>query len=822
MMAYSVNQIIKPLKAKIIQNNQNLVRYLLTDSRTMVSPGESIFFALVGERNDGHTFIPELYQRGVRNFVVSEYPANFDTFSEANFFIVKDTLEALQLVAAYHRRKFLNPVVAITGSNGKTIVKEWIYQTLQGDRKVIRSPKSYNSQIGVPLSVWLLDDEYDIALIEAGISKPAEMDKLEKIIQPEIGIFTNIGEAHQENFKDIEQKVNEKLKLFKGCKTLIYCRDHKIIDNQVKKVLNPDITSFFTWAETKDADLRITKINNCGNATTTITGIFESREIEICIPFTDRASTENAIDVWAFLLYMKYDNAYIKDKIKNLSQVAMRLELKHGINHCTIINDSYNSDLISLSIALDFLNQQQQHVNKTLILSDILQSGKSDEDLYKEVAELVHKKKIQRIIGIGKGISAHSKLFSITRQFFPSTDAFIAAFSREEFNEEAILIKGSRNFGFERISHLLEQKAHRTALEIDMNALVHNLNYFRSLLKPSTKMMVMVKAFSYGSGTYEIANLLQYQRTDYLAVAFADEGIGLRNAGISMPIMVLNPEINTYDLLIDYRLEPQIYSFSAITRFNEALSRKGIQSYPVHIKLDTGMHRLGFMEDETTQLIEALKQNERLKIRSTFTHLAGSDEPMHDAFTHEQIQCFTRMSDKLVKAFDYSILRHILNSAGIERFPEAQFDMVRLGIGIYGISAIDQSKVRNIGTLKSTISQIKKIKTGETIGYGRHGIAKKETTIAIVPIGYADGLNRKLSNGVGKFLINGKFAPIIGNICMDLCMVDISDIEAEEGDDVIVFGNRFTITDMANVLGTIPYEILTNVSSRVKRIYFQE
>ncbi|MDP4273326.1 MAG: bifunctional UDP-N-acetylmuramoyl-tripeptide:D-alanyl-D-alanine ligase/alanine racemase [Bacteroidota bacterium] len=821
MLIYTIAEIAKIVKGKLIQNQPGNVKYLLTDSRLVASPSDTLFFALVSKRRNGHDFIQELYKKGVCNFVVSELPESFDKYPLANFVLVPDTLVALQQLCTFHRRKFHYPVVGITGSNGKTIVKEWIFQVLEGAKRMVRSPKSYNSQIGVPLSVWLLDTDYDLAVIEAGISQKGEMEKLHEIIVPEVGIFTNIGPAHQENFSSYDEKIDEKLKLFRNCKILIYCKDQQEIDKRIKADADLKNTRLFTWSQKEKADLSIKSINT-GDTFTEIKAVFEGEVVDITIPFTDKGSIENAINVWAFALYFRLQNNFIREKMKVLAPVAMRLEMKHGINHCTIINDSYNSDLISLGIALDFLNQQRQHVKHTLILSDILQSGREERELYAEVSELLRMKKISRFIGIGKALSKNQDLFKMDKEFFEDTHEFLLHFANDHFKDEAILLKGSRSFEFERISHVLEQKAHRTALEINLNAMVHNLNYFRSKLKPETKMTVMVKAFSYGSGSYEIANMLQYQRVDYLAVAFADEGISLRDAGITVPILVMNPEVTSYDLMIDYKLEPQIYGFTAIKEFNEAVVRKGLDSFPIHVKLDTGMHRLGFMEEEIDKLIESLKLAKNVHVQSIFSHLAGADEEKHDEFTRSQIACFDRMSSKIMKAFDYTIIRHILNSAGIERFPEAQFDMVRLGIGIYGISAVDQTKVRNVSTLRSTISQIKTVPGGETVGYGRKGKTTRDTKIAIVPIGYADGLNRKLSNGVGKFLVNGKFAPLIGNICMDLCMIDITGIEAEEGDDVIVFGETYTITDVASLLGTIPYEILTGVSSRVKRVYYQE
>ncbi len=560
---------------------------------------------------------------------------------------------------------------------------------------------------------------------------------------------------------------------------------------------------------------------------TEIQGVYKNNFIRIVIPFTDEASIENAIHCWALLLYLGYQNELIAKRMRLLSPVAMRLELKEGINNCSIINDSYNSDLGSLAIALDFLNQQKQHPKKTIILSDILQSGQNEEMLYKEVAELIHKKGISRLIGIGEGISGQAHQFNIEKQFYRSTAEFLQQFNNSIFRDETILLKGARAFGFEDISKIIQQKAHETVLEINLNAIVHNLNYFKSKIKADTKIMAMVKAFSYGSGSFEIANILQFHRVDYLAVAYADEGIELRKAGITMPIMVMNPEEQSYDAMIQYNLEPEIYSFRVLSLFEETLKRSernNLQPVPIHIKLDTGMHRLGFDEDEMNELIVRIKNNKHLTIKSVFSHLAASDEPEHDDFTWSQIKKFTVMSEKIMSHFSYPILKHILNSAGISRFPDAQFEMVRLGIGLYGIgaNATEQGQLQNVSTLKTSISQIKNIPYNETIGYSRKGLATRDMQIATVPIGYADGLNRKLSNGAGKMMVKGKAAPIVGNVCMDMCMIDITDIKANENDEVIIFGDSNPITEVAKDIGTIPYEVLTNVSRRVKRVYYQE
>jgi alanine racemase len=820
MPAYSIKQITDIVRGKLQGNTDAVIKNLLTDSRNVVYPANSLFFAIKGERHNGHAFIYDLYNLGVHAFVISDIPANISNYSNAAFIIVENVLQALQDLAAYHRSQFKRPVVAITGSNGKTIIKEWMYQAMHTDKHVMRSPKSYNSQIGVPLSLWNLEPDHNIAIIEAGISLPGEMEKLEAMIRPDIGIFTNIGEPHQENFSNYQEKCNEKMHLFKNCKVLIYCRDHTYISNALNSD-NYKHLKTITWSAKETADITVTSVK-VNNSFTSITGNYNRQKFDFSIPFTDDASLENSLHLITFLLFQGYAMNTIAEKLKNLTPVAMRLELKHGINNCTIINDSYNSDLGSLAIALDYLDHQKQSPKKTLILSDILQSGRPMGELYKEVKSLITHKKVNRFIGIGPELSKQHDLFDASSQFFESTNEFIAAFRKDIFLNETILLKGSRAFEFERILKLLEKRVHETVLEININALVHNLNYFRSKLKPGVKLVAMVKAFSYGSGSFEIANILQFQRVDYLAVAFADEGVALREAGITLPIMVMNPEKSSFDTIIRNKFEPEIFSFAVLQDFTEAVKKAGITQFPVHLKLDSGMHRLGFMESEIDNLIVLLKNQNSLKIQSIFSHLAGSDEEQFDNFTNEQIKVFRFNSDKIIQAFPYKIMRHILNSAGIERFPDAQFDMVRLGIGLYGISALDATNVKNISTLKTVILQTKEVDKDESVGYSRKFLAKKPTRIGILPIGYADGLHRCLGNGVGKLLVNGKFVPIIGNICMDMCMIDITDIKAEEGDEVIVFGDNNPITEIAKQMNTIPYEVLTSISPRVKRIYYQE
>ncbi len=825
--SYTMQEVLRIVKGSFLQsvNEEDAIIDLLTDSRRLLSPEGCLFFALVSKRNDGHRYIEELYNKGVRNFIVQCEPENQLLLSEANIILVKDTLNALQVLASAHRRKFSTEVIGITGSNGKTIVKEWLYQLMYEDKNIVRSPKSYNSQIGVPLSVWQMKEEHELAIFEAGVSEPDEMDHLQPIILPTLGIFTNLGHAHDENFINRNQKTGEKLKLFTKVEMLIYSADQKEMQEGIlKSGILKNIRSF-TWSRNEKADLLIKSVVHDTHFTT-ITAEYLGEIRQIVIPFIDEASVENSMHCWCTMILLDYDQETITRRMKLLQPVAMRLEMKEGINSCTIINDSYNSDIDSLSIALDFLIQQKQHRRKTVILSDILQSGRSDNYLYGEIAQLLELKHVDRIIGIGKSIGKQAAGFNMEKLFFTTTDEFLNKFPLSTFSNETILLKGARVFEFERISEALQQKTHETVLEINLNALVHNLNYYRSLLKPGVKLMAMVKAFSYGSGSFEIANMLQFHQVDYLTVAYADEGVELRTAGINLPIMVMNPDQESFDSIYKHCLEPEIYNFRTLRLLEESLAKLPVGQHiiGIHIKIDTGMHRLGFDPKEVDELIIHLKENPQIRINSVFSHLAGSDSPELDDFTAYQVRLFTEASRKICNAFDYPVLRHIDNTAGISRLPDAQFDMVRLGIGLYGIAPVadGQQNLQNVSTLKSSISQIKLIPANETVGYNRNWSNAKESTIGIVPIGYADGLSRSLGNGRGHLMVNGQVVPIVGNVCMDMCMIDITGIPVREGDEVLVFGKEMPITRLAEEMDSIPYEILTGISRRVKRIYFEE
>lgn len=802
------------------------VTELAIDSRKVQQPTRALFFAIRGEHHDGHRFIPELYDKGVRAFVCeSSFPANRAQYPGAVFLTAASPLFALQQVAAAHRAKFSCPVLGITGSNGKTIVKEWLHQLLSPDLRIVRSPKSYNSQVGVPLSVWAMAEEHEMAIFEAGISKVGEMGHLEPIIRPTIGILTNIGHAHDEGFRDLTEKTREKLALFSRCGTLIVCSNQQVVMNELVTFPFAERPRTFTWGRLEEDDLRITDAKHDSDKTS-VRAEFDERTVEVTIPFTDAASLENAMHCWAFMLLRGMDDAVIADRMLRLSPVEMRLEMKEGINGCAIINDYYNSDLRSIAIALDFLAQQRQHSRRTVILSDILQSGREAGNLYQEVAEMLRQRQMDRLIGIGPDISSQAHLFPPTSRFYADTEAFLHDLVHLTFRDETILLKGARPFCFEAISRRLEQKSHLTVLKIDLGAIVHNLNVVRGLLKPSTKVMAMVKAGGYGSGSAEIAHALEFHRVDYLAVAYVDEGVGLRKAGISLPIMVMSPEERSFDAMLRFALEPEIFSFRVLDELQSTIRQTGWDGPPVriHIKMNTGMNRLGFGKQDVSVLCDRLAADNRLHVASIFSHLAASEDAREDDFTRKQISLFEEMSTRLMDRLGHGIARHICNSFGILRFPEAQFDMVRLGIGLYGVAPDSPVThlLRNVSTLRSSISQLHWLNAGDTVGYGRMERVTAPMVTATIPIGYADGLNRKHGNRRGHVLVHGQRAPIIGNVCMDMVMVDVTDIPCQEGDEVVIFGEGYPITEFARNAETIPYEVLTGISGRVKRVYFQE
>lgn len=824
-MTYTIEKVATLIGAHRYGNADANIGFLLTDSRSLCFPEETLFFALKTERHDGHDYIPDLYRRGVRNFVVEQLPEDFEKqYGDANFLKVESSLIALQRLAERHRDEFDIPIVGITGSNGKTMVKEWLYQLISPDKVVARSPRSYNSQIGVPLSVWLLNEQSQVGLFEAGISQKGEMLALRDIIQPTIGVLTNLGAAHQENFSSMEEKCREKVTLFHDTKAIVYCAD----DDTVKNVI--DSLGYngerLAWSE-KDpsAPLYIYKVEKEGTFST-VSYAYKGVKATYQLPFIDDASVMNSITCTAVALLLGMDTATIAQRMARLEPVAMRLEVKQGQHGCTLINDSYNSDINSLDIALDFMNRRPDHKGRkrTLILSDIFQSGESPEALYGEVSELARKRGVEKFIGIGPQLVKYADVIKAPEKFFfTDCDSFIHSEVFHTLHDEVILLKGARQFGFDRLTDLMVQKVHETILEVNLSAVVANLNHYRSFMRPETKLVCMIKADAYGAGSVEIAKTLQDHRVDYLAVAVADEGATLRRNGITSNIMIMNPEMTAFKTMFDYDLEPEVYSFRLLDALVDAAQKEGITGFPVHIKLDTGMHRLGFdPEKDMDELIRRLKSQNAIIPRSVFSHFVGSDSDEFDDFSAHQFALFDKGSRQLQAAFTHKILRHIDNSAGIEHFPERQLDMCRLGLGLYGIDPRDNHILNNVSTLKTTILQLRNVPAGDTIGYSRRGRVTRDSVIAAIPIGYADGLNRHLGNERCYCLVNGKKAPYIGNICMDVAMIDVTGIDCKEGDSVEIFGDHLPVTVLSDTLDTIPYEVLTCISSRVKRVYFQD
>ncbi len=806
MLFSEFSALLSPLRQQLKKDRP--IDALVTDSRKPVIAGTSVFFAIKGERHDGHQFLDELYAMGLRQFVV-ETETDFSRFPEANLVQVPSTVRALQQLASNHRKKFNIPVVGITGSNGKTTIKEWLFQVLSPDCRVAKSPGSYNSQIGVPLSVWGLNAAHNLAVFEAGISTTGEMEKLREVIRPTIGIFTNVGTAHSEGFYSNKEKADEKARLFIGCDRTIYCKDHILVDEALRRIEVPT----WSWGFVKEADVQLESLGTHRFRVNWPKGSFELQ-----LPFSDSAMQENAFHVVAYLLYQGYVPVTIQERINTLHAVPMRLELKQGVHRSLLIDDSYNNDLAGLKISLDFLRSQQKH-RKVLILSDILQSGLEPDELMTRI-DMLLKSDITTFIGIGPVLSAHrDKLPEGT--FYQSTEEFLDKADLAEFADSVILIKGARPFQFERIARRLQRKAHGTVMEINLTAMVHNLNYFKSRLKPGIRVMAMVKAFAYGSSSEEVANLLQYHRVDYLGVAFADEGVELRKNNITIPIMVMNPSEESFDTLLQHHLEPEVYS---LRMFRNLIGFLNGRPCNVHLKLDTGMRRLGFQTEDLADLEKLLAKAGNVNVASMFSHLSGADEASHDAFSTQQANQFTAMADRLEKVLGYKPLRHLLNSPGILRFPDYQFDMVRLGIGLYGVDPTKEGAANLVPvvTLKTIVSQVKRLRPGDAVGYGRRGSVDKETTTATLAIGYADGFSRRMSNGLGKVLIHGKLAPVKGNVCMDMTMVDVTGIPVKEGDEAIIFGPGLPIQEVASWIETIPYEILTSTSDRVKRVFFAE
>ena len=823
-MTYNIDKVAALIGARRYGNKESKVGFLLTDSRSLCFPEETLFFALRSERNDGHRYIPELYRRGVCNFVVDHLPDNIDDYPDANFLRVVNTLAALQRLAERHREEYNIPIVGITGSNGKTMVKEWLYQVLSPDKYVTRSPRSYNSQVGVPLSLWLLDEHTEVGVFEAGISLPGEMRSLHDIIQPTIAVLTNLGAAHQENFDSMEAKCREKLTLFHDAKAVVYHADDGLVDRILDE--KHESGTRLSWSFTEGKATYWVQSVMKGDDHTTITMIDGTSTYQYTIPFIDDASVGNSIACYIVALYLGIKPKTLEERMGCLEPVAMRLEVKEGQHGCTLINDSYNSDINSIGIALDFMSRRPDHRGRrrTLILSDISSMENATDTVFQEISSLASTRGVEKFIGIGKALCDHSEVIAIgEKHFFPTVNAFIQSDVFQSLHDEVILLKGARRFGFDQITEILVQKVHETTLEVNLTALVKNLNWYRSFLKPTTKLVCMIKADGYGAGAVEIAKTLQDHRVDYLAVAVADEGATLRRNGITANIMVMNPEMTAFKTIFDYDLEPEIYSFRLLEALIKAAEKEGVTGHPVHIKLDTGMCRLGFNPcEDMPRLIDRLRHQNAVIPRSVFSHFVGSDSDGFDEFSTHQYQLFDEGSKQLQAAFSHKILRHIDNSAGIEHFPERQMDMCRLGIGLYGVNPRTNDIIHNVSSLKTTILQIRNVKAGETVGYSRKGIMERDSVIAAIPIGYADGLNRHLGNRHCHCLVNGKEAEYVGNICMDVAMIDVTDIDCQEGDTVEIFGDHLPVTILSDALDTIPYEVLTGISNRVRRVYFQE
>lgn len=777
---------------------------LCIDTRNLSIQHGAVFFAIGGVNHDGHQYIEEAFQKGIRLFVVEK---DIDDMEEACVLKVSSSVEALQKIASHHRKQFQYPILGITGSNGKTIVKEWLSSLLAHSFDVVKSPKSYNSQVGVPLSVWQMGASHNLGIFEAGISRRNEMAHLEQIIKPDIGIFTNIGEAHNEGFSSKQEKAEEKALLFAQCQKVIYPKSDETIERALQKCVS-DQAALLGWTAQPTGQNQM-KIS------------FGSQSIEVRLKFKEPYFIENAIHCAIAMKVLGMTDDVIQSGLNHLPAVKMRLELKQAIGQSYLIDDTYNNDLHGLEVALDFLNRQNQKKTKSVILSDISQSGIDGADLYQKVNQLLRKNNVNKIVGIGKEIHKYASEIDIPASYYPDTTSFLAA--SYKLNDEVVLVKGARNFAFERIVEQLEKNIHRTVLEINLESIIHNLNFYRSKLGPNTKIMAMVKAYAYGGGIFEIANLLQYHKIDYLGVAYVDEAVELRKHGIYVPIMIMNPSPDSFRLLKQYNLEPEIYSLDLLYEFLTYFEE--IEGAPsIHLKLESGMNRLGFTTADIGTIQQLLAKNKSVKVKSIFSHLAGSESPVHDSYTEGQAGNFTAMADKICASFWYKPLRHLVNTGGISRFPQFHFDMVRLGVGLYGYDPTgqEQQQLKAVGTLKSSISQIKKITKGETVGYGRAGVASRDMRIATIPIGYADGYLRAFGNGKGSMLVKGHLSHVFGNVCMDMTMLDVTEIECKIGDEVVVFGNKPSVKDLAEQIGTIPYEIMTNIGQRVRRVFQSE
>lgn len=809
---HHIASIVSPQSALVKDAN---IAHLLTDSRKLIFPASSLFFALQTESQDGHKYIAELVKKGVFNFVVNRQ-FEHTQYRGINFLVVENVLAALHLIASKHRNHYEYPVIGITGSNGKTIVKEWMAQIMANQFNVVRSPRSYNSQIGVPLSVWEMSEHYNFGIFEAGISQKNEMDALEKIIQPTIGVLTNIGSAHEQGFMSIEEKLSEKVKLFTHAKVVIVPFE---LANRLPIIPNQKM---ITWGKQEGAHLHLLS-ERISNGKTMITGSFYTMPFSIEMPFVDRVSIQNVIICLTTLLHIGLDLETIQLGVNQLRHLEMRMQIKKGLNHCQLLNDSYSNDLHSLVLTLDYAKQQSGNLPITLILSDFSQTYAS---AFEELVSVLLAYPIRKLYAIGP------KLFDILLKdqrlkekgcelsFFENTDSFLSTLDTTCFKEELIVLKGARKFKFEKINTVLQLQLHQTQMEVNLTALANNYKLLKSTVGPRVKVMAMVKAFGYGSGSVEVASVLQFHHADYLAVAYVDEGVELRRAGIHLPIMVMNVDATAFDSLVQYHLEPELYSLSLTNDFLSYIQQQGLHNFPVHLKLNTGMNRLGFDKDQIPLLCELLNHQQHIKVQSIFSHLSASGQDEFKLFTLSQLDTFNTFSAQIETTLGYETIKHIANSGAIFTHPNFHLDMVRMGIALYGIGV---NRAENVVQLKTTIAQIRKVSTHETVGYSRSGVLKRDSVIATVRLGYADGYSRKLGRNKGAMWVNGQLAPIVGDVCMDMTMIDITDIPGvQEADEVEVFGVHLPIEKVAAWAETIPYEILTSIGQRVKRVYLQD
>ena len=830
-MKYSIKEIANVLQVdeRSLYDDEACVSQLLTDSRSLANPDDTLFFALRTANNDGHHYVPLLYDKGVRNFVVdsiAEIPPTL--LGTANFLLVDNTLDALQSLATYHRRRFFRiPVIGITGSRGKTTVKEWLYQLLKDDYHIVRSPRSYNSQIGVPLSLWDMEEGTTLAIIEAGISTTGEMARLQAMIRPTIGLITNIGSEHDDGFASMAEKAKEKAEILNSCESIVYPADDQLVTATIKPLLDVDVAQEMSWSvKNPDKPLFVSHIGR-NTKHTTITYVFQEQEHTLTVPFDNDRDVENVITCLAVLLLLGIDTDTIAQRMKHLSPVGTRINVIEGVNDCTIIADGYTSDYNSLTPALNFMMRRAGSRSNTVIMCDLKPEAYTGDELYIRTSELLLSKGVRRFVGIGPEMCSFARYFESLpcARVFATTDEMLRHMTQGDFMNETVLIKGAPEFDFSPILEMLDAKRHQTVMEVDLNALAHNFKFFKSLIKPTTKTIGMVKASGYGTGSYEIAKTLQDRGADYLGVAVQDEGIQLRQAGITMPIIVLNPSVVNYKGMFTHRLEPEVYSLDECRQLIAEGAKNNVRHFPVHVKVDTGMHRLGFTPEQLPELIDMLKGQDVLMPASVFSHLCVAEEPERDDYTRQQFEIFDRCANLLQSQFDHYILRHILNTSGIVRFPEQQYDMVRIGIGLYGIATVNDGSERQlqpVASLHSVIISLKEWPAGTTIGYGQCGVLTRDSRIATVTIGYADGLDRHFGNGRSSMWVNGTLCPTVGNVCMDAVMIDVTDAQCEVGDPVEIFGSHIPVERLAEARGTITYEILTSVSPRVKRVYFRE